>query len=95
MKQITTLLTHTRTNGHFKNTPNVIHVSQNYVNCTYTWGMQGICGVCRVYMGHAEGAWISTVTCWMIISSKENDKQIKSNLRTSIYCKIHLVANMV
>ena len=29
------------------------------------------------------------------IPSKENDKQIKSNLRTSIYCKIHLVANMV
>ena len=30
-----------------------------------------------------------------VIPSKENDEQIKSNLRTSIYCKIHLVANMV
>ena len=33
---------------------------------------------------------------WMInfvIPSKEDDEQIKSYLRTSIYCKIHLVAN--
>ena len=30
-----------------------------------------------------------------VISSKENDKQIKSNLRTSIYCERSLVANMV
>ena len=30
-----------------------------------------------------------------VIPSKENDEQIKSNLRTSIYCKIHLVTNMV
>ena len=30
-----------------------------------------------------------------VIPSKENDEQIKSNLRTYIYCKIRLVANMV
>ena len=30
-----------------------------------------------------------------VIPSEENDEQIKSNLRTSIYYKIHLVANMV
>ena len=30
-----------------------------------------------------------------VIPSKENDEQIKSNLRTSIYCKIRLVANLV
>ena len=30
-----------------------------------------------------------------VIPCKENDEQIKSNLRTSIYCKIRLVANMV
>ena len=30
-----------------------------------------------------------------VIPSKENDEQIKSHLKTSIHCKIHLVANMV
>ena len=30
-----------------------------------------------------------------IIPSKENDKQIKTKLRTSIYCKICLVVYMV
>ena len=30
-----------------------------------------------------------------VFPSKENVEQIKSNLRTSIYCKISLVANMV
>ena len=30
-----------------------------------------------------------------VIPSKENDEEIKSNLRTSFYCKICLVANMV
>ena len=30
-----------------------------------------------------------------VIPSKENDEQIKSNLGTSIYCKIHLVVYMV
>ena len=30
-----------------------------------------------------------------VIPSKENDEHIKSNLRTSIYCKIHLATNMV
>ena len=31
----------------------------------------------------------------VVPTSKENDEQIKSNLTTSIYCKIRLVANMV
>ena len=30
-----------------------------------------------------------------VIPSKEIHEQIKSNLRTSIYCKIRLVTNMV
>ena len=30
-----------------------------------------------------------------VIPSKENDEQIKPNLRTSIYCKIRLVIYMV
>ena len=30
-----------------------------------------------------------------VFPSKENDEQSKSNLRTSVYCKMCLVANMV
>ena len=36
-----------------------------------------------------------TLMIKFVIPSKEINKQIKSNLRTSIYCKMCLVANMV
>ena len=45
----------------------------------------------------SQSVLMQSVLIKFAIPSKENDEQIKSNLRTSFYCKIdlRLVANMV